>query len=118
MRARISAIAWLLIGLLIDVAVAAAQQPGRVYKIGFLNLGSPDFAYPPMEEWKGTGATLRDALRDRGYVLGKNLVVELRHAHGDVERLAPEAEALVASNVDVIVSGGTSPTLAASSSSA
>ena len=66
-----------------------------------------------MEEWKAAGATLRDTLRDRGYVLGKNLVVEQRHARGDVAQLAAEAEALVASDVDVIVSGGTAPTLAA-----
>ena len=113
MRPLLSAIAWLLVALMVDVSATAAQQPGRVYKIGFLIVGTPDFVWPPMEEWKGAGATLRDALRDRGYVLGKNLVAELHHARGDVAQLAAEAEALVASGVDVIVSGGTSPTLAA-----
>lgn len=95
------------------VGVATAQQSGRIYKIGFLIVGGPTFVWPPMEEWKGPGATLRDALRDKGYVLGRNLVVELRHAHGDVAGLGKEAESLIASNIDVLVPGGTAPTIAA-----
>jgi putative ABC transport system substrate-binding protein len=113
MKPLLSAIAWAIVALIVDFCAASAQQPVRVYKIGFLTIGTPDFVYPPMEEWEGTGATLREALRDRGYVLGKNLVVVLRHAGGDVARLSTETESLVASNVDVIVTSGTSPTLAA-----
>lgn len=112
MRLLLSALAWAILSVAVNVCVASAQEPGRVYKIGFLTVGAPDWVFPPMEEWKGAIATLRDALREKGYVRGKNLVVELRHAHGEVARLTREAEALVASNVDVIVSSGTAPTVA------
>ena len=117
MRPVFSAIALTIALLIVEVSTAAAQQSDKTYKIGFLMVGAPDFVWPPMEKWEawegGGATTLRDTLRDRGYVLGKNLVVELRHARGDVAKLAAEAEALVASGVDVIVSGGTAPTLAA-----
>jgi putative ABC transport system substrate-binding protein len=52
-------------------------------------------------------------LRDAGFVVGKNLVVDFHHTHGDAARLAAEAEALVSSGVDVILTGGTPPTVAA-----
>lgn len=113
MRRLLSAIALIIVALMVDVSTAAAQQPGRVYKIGWLWIGRPDHAQEPMEKWRGDSAVVRDGLRDSGYVLGKNLIVHARHAQGDVSRLAAEAEALVGSNVDAIITVGTQPTLAA-----
>jgi putative ABC transport system substrate-binding protein len=101
-----------LLALVVGIDAASAQLPGRVYKMGALWIGRPGYVQEPMEQWKGTGATYRDALRDHGFVLGKNFVVEVRHAHGDATRLAAEAEALVASGVDVITTQGTPPTVA------
>jgi putative ABC transport system substrate-binding protein len=113
MRRVLSAIALIIVALTVDLSTAAAQQPGRIYKIGFLILGTPDFVFPPLEVCTGPCLAMRDTLREKGYVRGTNVVIERRHAHGEVARLATEAEALVASNVDVIVTGGTAPTVAA-----
>jgi putative ABC transport system substrate-binding protein len=113
MRRLLSAIAWMLLALMVDVCAAAAQQPGRVYKIGYLWIGRAGLESRPFESWTEPNSAIRDALRDNGFVVGKNLVVDVRHAHGEVARLAVEAESLVASGVDVIVTVGTPPTLAA-----
>ena len=45
--------------------------------------------------------------------MGKNLVVDVRDAQGDVSRLPALAEALVATHPDVLVTSGTAPTVAA-----
>ena len=103
----------MLVALMVDVSAAAAQQPGRVYRIGWLWAGVPGVAPVPYEEFGGPGGSFRDTLRDRGFVVGKNLVVDVREAQGDVSRLPALAEALVATQPDLIVSPGTAPTVAA-----
>ena len=50
---------------------------------------------------------LRSGLRDLGYVEGKNIVIEVRSADGEIERLAGLAAQLVEMKVDVIVATGT-----------
>jgi putative ABC transport system substrate-binding protein len=108
MRSLLSALAWTLLALMADVGAASAQQPGRVYRIGVL--GAPP---GPIEEWTWIFGVFRDALRDSGYVVGKNLVVDARSTQGDISRLPALAEALVATQPDVLVTGGTAPTVAA-----
>jgi putative ABC transport system substrate-binding protein len=98
---------------MIDIGAASAHEPGRVYRIGWLWVGQPGLVEAPIEKATGPIAIFRDAMRDRGYVVGKNLVIDMRHAHGDVARLSAEAESLVASGVDLIVPTGTAPTAAA-----
>ena len=113
MRPVLSVLAWMIVALTVDLSTAAAQQPGRVYKVGWLQIGRPGFVAAPVEKWTGEAAAFRDSLRDAGFVTGKNLVVEMRHANGDAARLDAAAEALIASGVDVIVTLGTPPTVAA-----
>jgi putative ABC transport system substrate-binding protein len=113
MRSLLSTIASMLVALMVDVSAAAAQQPGRVYKIGWLWAGEPSVAPVPYEEFRGNPGAFRETLRDRGYASGKNLVVDVREAQGDVSRLPALAEALVATQPDLIVSAGTAPTVAA-----
>jgi putative tryptophan/tyrosine transport system substrate-binding protein len=48
---------------------------------------------------------LRSALRDLGYLEGRNLTLALRYADGAPERLPPLARELVALNPDMIVTG-------------
>ena len=48
----------------------------------------------------------RQGLRDLGYVEGKNVVVEWRHADGKLDRLSMLSAELVRLNVDVIVTSG------------
>jgi putative ABC transport system substrate-binding protein len=113
MRRLLSAIAWTLLALMVDVGAVASQQPGKVYRIGWLWVGEDGKADVPIEKWWGNFGTFRDELKDRGYVVGKNLVVDVRSAQGDVSRLPALADALVATQPDVLVTPGTAPTLAA-----
>ncbi len=87
------------------LAAEAQQQAGRVYRIGFLRyLGCAEPAQ---------FTELRQGLRELGYTEGHNLAIECRGAPGNVERLPDLAAELVRLNVDVIVTEGTPPTLAA-----
>jgi putative ABC transport system substrate-binding protein len=56
---------------------------------------------------------LRSALRDLGYVEGRNMTLTLRYGNGAPESMLPLARELVALNPDVIVAGATSGALAA-----
>jgi putative ABC transport system substrate-binding protein len=113
MRRVLSAIALIIVALIVDISTAASQQPGRVYRIGWLWVGEAGKADAPIEKWLGNFGTFRDELKDRGYVVGKNLVVDARSAQGDVSRLPALAEALIATQPDVLVTPGTAPTVAA-----
>ena len=74
---------------------APAQQAGKVYRIGFL-WESPA-AY-------GAGIeAFRRALRDLGWVEGRNIAIEYRWAEGKPERAREMAEELVRLKVDIIV---------------
>jgi ABC-type uncharacterized transport system substrate-binding protein len=79
---------------------ARAQEPGRIYRIGLVvgALDSPVMApgYP----------ALRDELRKRGFIDGRNLIVEVRSIRQDPQRLFADMADLVHSNVDLIVATG------------
>src|SRR5262245_38967780 len=85
---------------------AEAQQPEKVPRIGFLGLSSPSAISARIESF-------RQGLRELGYVEGKNIVVEYRHAEGKQDRLPALAAELVSLKVDVIVTSGPLPTRAA-----
>jgi putative tryptophan/tyrosine transport system substrate-binding protein len=77
--------------------VAAAQQPGKIARIGFLSLASGPT--PSMD--------LSAGLRELGWVERQNIAVEYRWAAGRQERLAPLAAELVRLQVDLIVTSST-----------
>lgn len=81
-------------------AVRAQVQSPKIARIGVLLSQSMAFH-------KAQIVTLRQALRDLGYVEGKNLVVELRYAENNYGRLNELATELVGLAVDVIVTAGT-----------
>jgi ABC-type uncharacterized transport system substrate-binding protein len=54
---------------------------------------------------KSLVAAFRSALRDLGYVEGRNMTIVIRYGEGTAERMAPLARELVALNPDVIVAG-------------
>src|SRR5262245_26160920 len=111
MRLLLSILGWMILGLTVDVSSASAQQPGRVYKIGWLWTGQTGLVQAPFEKWTGPLGAFRDALADNGFIVGKNLVVDIRDAQGDVSRLPALAEALVAAQPDAIVTlPATAPT--------
>ena len=85
-----------------------AQQPGKVWRVGFLaqrhmEFVDTDFYYGPFTQ----------GMRELGYVVGKNLVIEWRSAEGKSERLPELAVELVRLKVDVLVTVATPAALAA-----
>jgi putative ABC transport system substrate-binding protein len=84
---------------------ARAQQPGKVYRIGFL-WDSPNAFLDALEAF-------RQGLRDLGYVEGRNIVIEYRWAEGKPERMRELAEELVRLKVDVIMAPSSIYTAAA-----
>ena len=85
---------------------AEAQQPGKVYRIGYLS-SSRSSANPQLLQ------AFRQGLRELGWVEGQNVVIDYRFAEGRFERLPDLAAELVQLNVDVIVAGATPTTVAA-----
>ena len=79
-----------------------AQQQGKVWRIGYLDLGSRQSTVD-----SGRYAALIDGLREHGYVEGKNIILEFRFADGDTNRLDGLATELVRQKVDLILSTGT-----------
>lgn len=90
------------IGLLALVLAAAAvpgaaQTPGKVYHVGVLAMSAEGVGGKALREG------LAGDLARRGFVLGRNLAIEMRGADNQPERLPGLAKELVESRVDVIV---------------
>jgi putative ABC transport system substrate-binding protein len=88
----------LVVALLAVAVIAEAQQPTRIPRIGIVG-GSQDVNDP-----RSNTNVLRQALRDLGYVEGKNILVELRSAEGQTERFPSLVAELLQLKVDVLVS--------------
>jgi putative ABC transport system substrate-binding protein len=71
---------------------ARAQQPGKIWRMGFVAHGYERFY-----------DALFDGLRELGYVEGRNLTVERRYAEGRAERFHDIAAEMVRLKVDIIV---------------
>jgi putative ABC transport system substrate-binding protein len=92
---------WLLTTILLTTApFATAQQPTKIPRIGFLAAASQSALSDRIE-------TVRQGLRELGYVEGKNIVFEYRYAEGKLDRLPALAAELVRLKVEVIVTAGT-----------
>jgi putative ABC transport system substrate-binding protein len=77
---------------------ARAQQPKRVARIGFLSIGSLESL-----EGRAFRSAFYEGLREHGYVEGRNVLVEIRTADWESERLRALASELVGLKPDVIV---------------
>jgi len=81
---------------------ARAQQPaGRVYQVGYLSFGSRGQQLHLIKAFE-------EGLRNLGYRVGENIIIEYRFADGEIERLPALAADLVQLGVDVIVTGNIS----------
>jgi putative tryptophan/tyrosine transport system substrate-binding protein len=82
-----------------------AQQPsGRVYRIGFVIASS---------RTNFSSTAFEDGLRNLGYRIGQNVVIEYRFADGKPEQLPALADELVKLSVDVLVAGSNPSVVAA-----
>ena len=84
---------------------ASAQAPAKVYRIGVLTMAPPDLR--SLDQM-----AFYEELRQRGYVEGKNLVVERRNAAGQADQLPALAKELVALGPDLIVAVSPQPSRA------
>lgn len=97
----------LFVAVLLAVAdIAEAQQPKKVPRIGYLSPASTSGSEASLEAF-------RQGLRESGYIDGRNIIIEYRWAEGKLDRLPELAAELVSVGVDIIVTVGTPPVLAA-----
>jgi putative tryptophan/tyrosine transport system substrate-binding protein len=89
---------------------ARAQQPGKLPTIGWLG-GTP------LMDGQRIGAFVQ-RMRELTWIDGRNVAIEYRWTEGRNERYAEAAAELVRLKVDVIVTVGTPPTLAAKQATA
>ena len=90
---------------------AEAQQPKKVWRIGYLSSFDPATDSARVEG-------IRRALRERGHTEGQNIATEYRYAEGKLDRAPGLAAELVRLKVDIIVvSGGNSLVLATKNAS-
>ena len=105
MIAKSLALFCLLITILLITGLAEAQQPGKVFRIGFLDSGTAG------------SAVLVDAFRQElsklGWIEGKNITIEYRFAEQQLDRLPELAADLIRLKVDLIVTTGDPPASAA-----
>jgi putative ABC transport system substrate-binding protein len=74
-----------------------AEQQGKVYRVGRLSVAAVGTA---------SNEALKRGLRELGWAVDQNLLIEFRSAQGDAQRLPALAADLVRTNVDVIVAVG------------
>ena len=79
--------------------IAEAQQPKKVYRIGYLSPSDPATESARAE-------AIRLVLRERGYIEGQNIATEYRYADGKIDRFPELAAELVRLKVDIIVAAG------------
>jgi putative ABC transport system substrate-binding protein len=92
-----------LAGLALGWPLAARPQgTERVHRVGILRPGEAPLLPHEMQV-----VGFPRALRERGYVEGRNLVVETRYAGGDLQRLPGLARSFVDDRFDVVVAVGT-----------
>jgi putative ABC transport system substrate-binding protein len=86
------------------IKINAPLIPGLLAPIGYLS---------NMNALNEYDKSFVQGLGELGYVEGKNLTIDYRFSGGKSERLAELAADLVREKVDLILTGGTPPTLAA-----
>ena len=94
-------------GFAIAPLTLAAQSTGKVYRLGYLSIGTASTTYTrPIEAF-------REGLHELGWHEGRNLIIEYRFAEGRSERLRPLADERVRRRVDIIVASPTNSAMAA-----
>jgi putative ABC transport system substrate-binding protein len=90
---------------------AAAQQAGKIFRIGYLDGGTA----------AGSAVLVKaflQELRKLGWIEGKNIIIEYRFAEQKRERVPELTADLVGLKVDLIVTSGTPPATAAKKATA
>ena len=85
--------------LLAFAVIAEAQQPGKIFRIGYLDRSTASGSAVLLEAF-------RQELSKLGWIEGKNITIEYRFAEQKPERLPELAADLVRLKVDLIVVAG------------
>jgi putative tryptophan/tyrosine transport system substrate-binding protein len=93
--------------ILVAPLAAEVQPPEKIPRIGFLAVGSREGFRTLLIEG------LLQGLRERGYIEGRNIVIEYRFSEHRNDRLPALAAELVALKVKLIVASGTPASFAA-----
>ena len=96
--------------LLATATFVEAQQPGKIFRIGFLDPSTASSSGLLLEAF-------RQELSKLGWIEGKNITIEYRFAEQRSERLPELAADLVRLKVDLIVTAG-NPSAAAAKKAA
>src|SRR6476660_6338130 len=96
----------IIVALAMCGARTQAQQTGKVFRIGYLDGGTAAGSAVLLD-------TFRQELSKLGWIEGKNIAIEYRFSEQKRERLPELAADLVRRNVDLIVTTGEPPALAA-----
>ena len=88
-------LAFLALQFLSGLMPAAAQVPGRVYRVGILAITSTSI--------DNIRQYTLPAMAKEGFVEGRNLVLEVRHADGAVARLPALARELSEARLDLVI---------------
>ena len=90
-------------------SLAAAQQPGKVYRIAQLMPGPAECAWPveATKPWEGQRLhpieiSVRLDLRGAGWMEGRNIAID-RHCYASADRLADAVERIAGGDFDVIL---------------
>ena len=86
----------IVLGLVLLSASLSAAQEGKVPRVGVILNDGPGPVFD----------MLRQGFTQLGYIEGRNIVIEGRFAHGNLDRVPELAAELVGLNVDVVVSLG------------
>ena len=107
-RSIIGLMLTLALGFLVVPLCSNAQQPGKVYRIGFLSLWSPPTpSQPDGQQRSPFFDPFWQEMRQWGWIEGQNIVMEARWADRQFERLPALATELVQLQVDLIVAAAT-----------
>src|SRR5262245_10872375 len=78
-----------------------AQQRRKTWRIGLLQIGSKEFFINA-----GYQRAFLEGMRERGYVLGTDFIIDERFANGEIGRLPALAAELARVPVDLILTSG------------
>ena len=88
------------------ILAAEAQQPKKSPRVGYLSAIDKNGEARRID-------SIRQALREIGYIEGQNILTEYKYADGNLDRVPRLAEELVRLQVDVIVTTGGDPVIRA-----
>lgn len=93
----------LVLGLLTAPLVAEGQQVGKVPRIAFIFANTPEAEITGPDPTSRYAQSFLDGMRQRGWVDGQNITIELRTVAGQPERYPAVAQEVVALHTDLIV---------------